>query len=1278
MSLNGLDNATVREAHEAAVAEHGGWFLLKYASRDEVDVYSRGTGGIVEMRNAIANYEESSPLYGFLKYRRRNVILKFQPDGCSRLIQARATVHFNAVCERFTPYNTTFEITEAKELKDTKLSAACSLHAASGSSSSSTSSLRRRRLMEIAEEEEEEERERKRQSIVQEEERPSTAGDQEFRTPLSSPEPPVVLDKEQIDSPKEPNFASTAEKPSFEGVRPTSPTRSEYESRLSSQTARPDLYSYSSYPYGKPRVKLGPRPSLESNKKPQTASNFRPVAALPAGFKLAPKGQKKGRSGSQDQTAGDEDQDHEQETETEELAPLNASVTIPEAPHESEAALLPPRPNTSSGASLKSISSIAPVKESKMTPEKARLMKAMKLRQQQKKSSLMATEPSAVSLPPGMDNEAIPEDKTEDSSAIGEPDGQEKEDQYTLAHADSAIAVDPPTPMTVDIEVMEDTLTDSHPPSPTAASSDIGESTKASSLSESTDETVQATKEGNFDDDGEAVEHDLQSLGETHEAALLTSPALDAETHDDDNILAQDDGPLAREFDSIPQNSQLPAESRKNDMIRESVEIDEPAVETLDITPQEVVLPPPQDDEAASPKSPYGIPVSRFASNDSKSPTTPSLKSRFSTHDLKSLPEPVPNLPTLVTPPTLVAADSQPLPVKKVERSEALTSEPFETAQSKPARRNPSISPINTELARQTPDSELPDPLHDDDLMDELQSATFEEAQPMRFSKSPITPVFPSTSPKRPQTVGSNAPLTRAFSNPMRGPLLAPGDVSSSSARSVSAGGAALLHNVTRQPSSAGLSTKKATGGSIAQRIKALQQLSGDGSKDVDKTRPRTAGPSTSFINVRQPNARDSSKSPVPSLADRTTSLTRQTTLDPSREGSPELLGGLQPPRSRAGSMAKRMSMFETGAPPNRGRPESIQVTARIVRDGNTSFPKRPSSKDPVEYNTADLKQSPLVVDHLKAVPEPVRANTIDVASLPTIEAPKDTIQERRLSRDRKASVTEDDTGKKRRSSLSIVKDFIKDRRSSVTSNNKPTDNLAVLSPTPSNKAPSRPPSVHQTSGGSLGRRLSISSRRSSVSKEQDNSSPLLSPTPTIDNSSDDTDKASLGDKKSQSRTSRFMRRLSNTLVATRKSAAPNTPTTVREEEEVVPDVSPAHSRNPSQPTLTSYMGDVNVQFPDNLLWKRRSMCLDTQGFLVLSPINNGTEKTGVSTKRFHMSDFRTPYVPDVDMQELPNSICLDFVGGSALQLACGDRHGQTHTLHALQEAHHKHSSFGQ
>lgn len=41
----------------------------------------------MEIRNAIAQFEEPSPLFGFLRYRRRNVVIKYVPEECSRLVQ---------------------------------------------------------------------------------------------------------------------------------------------------------------------------------------------------------------------------------------------------------------------------------------------------------------------------------------------------------------------------------------------------------------------------------------------------------------------------------------------------------------------------------------------------------------------------------------------------------------------------------------------------------------------------------------------------------------------------------------------------------------------------------------------------------------------------------------------------------------------------------------------------------------------------------------------------------------------------------------------------------------------------------------------------------------------------------------------------------------------------------------------------------------------------------------------------------------------------------------
>lgn len=1221
MSLNGLEDAKVVEAHAAAATEPGGWFLLKYANRDEVELLSRGNGGIVDIRGAIAKYEETSPLYGFLRYRRRNVILKYEPEDCSRLVKARAAVHFNAVCERFSPYDTTFEISIAKDLKDSKLSAACSLHAASGSASSSSSSLRRRRLNEIAEEEEEEERERKRQSTVKEEDRRASSIYSTHARP-TSPERPAVLDPKQISDPQATNFASTSNVPEFTGAeRPTS--KAESAPRLSSQSTRPELYSYSSHSYGKPKVKLGPRPSLDVNNRPSTAGNFRPIAALPAGFKFFSKSSKKGQS-----------QDSEHADKVEDMAPITPkrSVPIPEVP-QGESNQLPPRPATSSGASLKSTShSMAPTKEGKMTPEKARLMKAMKLREKKKMMSSMTAEQTEVT-----DKNV---DKQEEDTGA-KPSLRIKDAGHrTVSHADSGIAIDPPTPMTINTE---DT-SDSHPNSPTAATlSEIGASTKASSLSESTDETVQVKKDSGEDIEPTTLQEADSSILELEHASENTQDkesrvvTQEADVSDMGNVKAE-------ESSEIPE-SDKPLEPN-GPTIQESIEVDEPTELPLSTHGNDTRQSPNEED---APKSPWGLPVSKFSSNEARTPTSPtanSLKSKFSIPEISLPTDSVPDLPS----------SSEVISTKFGERNgiDSLPNASTEPALpvEKDTRRKASVGPIRTDLSKTTPRSEVSDPLLDDDLMDELQSATVQEAKPISVSKSPITPVFPNNPLQAPK-------LARTVSNPMRGPLLAPSDVTQVSARSVSAGGAAFLHTITRQSSNAGLQSKKNNiGSSISQRIKALEKLSSSG--PGEDTRPKTATPSTTFFHARRQSKQEPSRSQ--SVAQRADSLTRHApTPDRSREVTPETPG-----RERSLSVASRLSMFEPISSP-RGRPESIQVTARIIRDPSQSLLRRAeTNKSLGDFPQTELKQSPLVVDLQRAETQPVPKPELTPLATP----PKETIQERRDK-----SADDGEKKKRRRSSLSIVKEFMKDRRASIV--NKSTDNLSILSPNDA-KSPSRPPSAHQNSGGFV-RRLSISSRRSSISRDRDNaaSTPMASPAVLSDSGSET-------DKKSKNRASRFMRRLSNSFNSNRKNTSPHISPTVTEEDAdqvaAAAAVSTTDVSTSSQPAVIAYMGDVNVQFPDNLLWKRRSMCLDSQGFLFLSAVQGvataGKDKAGL--KRYHMSDFRAPCIPDVEIQELPNSVVLDLVEGSCLQIACEDRAGQLNVLHALQDAHQSHSSFGQ
>lgn len=112
MSLNGLWAPEIVEAYNGALGEGGGWFvansacqniksllmktlscrlLVKYIGRDEVGLLGRGTGGLGEVQGAVNAYEEQSPLFGFIQYRRRKVVLKYVPEGTTRLLQGKAS-----------------------------------------------------------------------------------------------------------------------------------------------------------------------------------------------------------------------------------------------------------------------------------------------------------------------------------------------------------------------------------------------------------------------------------------------------------------------------------------------------------------------------------------------------------------------------------------------------------------------------------------------------------------------------------------------------------------------------------------------------------------------------------------------------------------------------------------------------------------------------------------------------------------------------------------------------------------------------------------------------------------------------------------------------------------------------------------------------------------------------------------------------------------------------------------------------------------------------------
>lgn len=1096
--------------------------------------------------------------------------------------------------------------------------------------------------MEIAEEDEEEQQPTKRQSLIKD----SNGEESDLQAPKTTePAEPVKLDSELAALPEHSNFSAvgTSEVPNFVGAAEEASAAGDGR-RLSSQSGRDIHTSYSSFStYSKPKVKIGPRPSLDTNPRPQTAGNFRPVSSIPAGFKLFGKGSTKK---STSPSLSRKDSVGSIGSPSSEISEITFATTIP-IPEESgdKENLGVPRPATSSGVSTKSTATM----NSKlgMTPEKARLKKAMQLRE--KKRKMAANKQAVPPLPSDQtpaDESLIDDEKTDADAVTRTP----------VVQADSGIGMDTSVK---DDQASELTVSDSRPTSPVIASSEAAQSTKASSISESTDQTSRAVNEeadkpGGFD---ETTEQEPASSGveditpneqrepdavadeqtfQTDTLAILEPPST--ESHLPEPLVAAGattvDKTPAAEIDAVTLEDAPSPNTVQNTSVQASN-----TVANIP-TPAE-----PQAEDAVKvegDKTPT-IPATSLAVDADPSPES---------KDFQTLHVPTPSsapqesvdisttssdeVLTKPLPPQLPPVESAAKADEPVDEQDSDT----DTIPARPStepttrRKPPRIDPIRVDLAnRSRPTSQSEINFSDSEsLLEELQSATVQEAKPMIVSKTPVTPVFPGKPPAMSSPGGQNSSagakplMVRTVSNPVRGNLARlPSDVSQSSARSVSQGGAAYLHKITQQRTGDnGLGKKNNVGSSISQRIKALELLSVNSAETASQPGSR---PSSTFFSVKK----DRVPSRSPSVVERTNSFTRdlRPTTAQSKGDSPE--STIRPTRERSGSISSRLSMFEPADSPGyqpRGRPETISVTARIMRESPST------SRNATDRSPLELKQSLLSIDHQ-------RADVGDVSGGEQVSPGRHIGHSRELSKD---SVS-------RRSSFTIVKDFIKEGRKSITSPS--TDNLAAPGSAGGSRSPAHPPPSHQNN--SFSRRLSIGSRRS-LSRDRGSISPSV-----VTEGSGSGDETKSNSDKKKSRTSRLMRRLSSLSGSNRnKTSSPvvGTPTVTEEE---WPEAKAPVAQDSAGVAVD--LGDVNVQFPDTLLWKRRNMYLDTQGFVTLSAAAQQPAAKAAGVKRYHLSEFKTPYCPDVEVQELPNSVVLDFLEGSAIQVACEDRSGQMRVL---------------
>lgn len=458
-------------------------------------------------------------------------------------------------------------------------------------------------------------------------------------------------------------------------------------------------------------------------------------------------------------------------------------------------------------------------------------------------------------------------------------------------------------------------------------------------------------------------------------------------------------------------------------------------------------------------------------------------------------------------------------------------------------KRKPLLDPI--QVSAENSEAEY---LSDDSFMEELQTATVHQAKPMSVSKSPITPWFPRKSEH------GSTPSERSTSQA----YLRAGRGSPEQLQRKTSGPWPPQVNVEKTV----VAKKVNVSSGISQRIKALAEKS---SRELSP--PVTPG-----------GGFDASSQ---SLAQRKSSFFATTPVETSPSGRPVSRLG-DPAFLRSSSTTPEKKSVKSPSPIKatvynvqraNEQPESVQVTARIVRDDRI---RQPTLAMPTENTPLDLHQSPLIIDHQKpkwTPPSPTRGRTE-----PTSPKAPSTSHSREQS-----------TGPSRTSSESAWRPF--GRRMSESK------------------------SIHSHDG---------------EDKREDKK-----------------------DKKS-SRTSKMFKRMSSSI-----SSMPwkNSSSNLTHAEHDNRMTSLASLREPPPPV---HVGDLNIQFPDTLLWKRRWVEIDASGNLVLSP-SKSNEKGIV--RRFHLSDFRTPYPPDQDRQELPNSVVLDFIDGRTLQCACETYSAQAHVL---------------
>lgn len=752
-----------------------------------------------------------------------------------------------------------------------------------------------------------------------------------------------------------------------------------------------------------------------------------------------------------------------------------------------------------------------------------------------------------------------------------------------------------------------------------------------------------------------------------------------------------------------------------------------PAVPVPQTVPEEQERPQPEDANTEEPKN-----VSHPASKSSigiSTETTPTFEPPQTIEDMDSptlgrahIYSPLPSMdiekPPISPLPTIVMGDGS-RPVAHDHDDELTVDSPSISPLDEESVRASPVSPVrglspqpsftmpqkSTELQRKR--RGLVDPLHitvdpeqqddndifssDDELMEELRSATFEEAKPVQVTKSPATPFFP----RRPSSNSVNSAksgrsgksgvsvqsitIQRTKSDPLTlekmtgsADRLSPG-VNRSHSLSATIALEPEKEKENAEPKL--IRNRSQVSSGLYKRIQALNErvVSREASPPPSVSPLSPLSPdanSIGFVAMRKTSLREPSES-------RASSATRRAGQKLTLATNGHISQGVAGP-------TETQPVYTVERDPTTHR-DSVSVTARIIRPGSAQADEH-APLSPI--SDSGLYPSPLVISHKRATAS--RTELPPLAPLITDSVPPPKASE---PADHRASIVSSDVlspvGRDGGMSPASTRDSVDGthrhsfrksitlRRSKNDSSSPPTGNAA---PAPAANRPMSPSSFLSDES-----EVSKSSRTSRFFKRMSgaitgSSHATKAKKDKNRNGKRDSTTSNVPDISSPVVTHSTV--MSPPIPSSAFDAFPRPPTANGKDGNGGRKMSTSTAMSKDVPPPIQ-LGDLNVQFPDNLvrqltsttlptgtngqtahatntgtgnddeqekrkrvlttwqLWKRRRLDIDSHGNLVFSVAKaNESKAVQGQVRRWPLREFGAPYVPDVEVMELPYSEC--------------------------------------